>query len=354
MVVRRRSLAVSLKRKVAFSILFSVVFAGISEALPAPAALYSLGSGTSTEQMAENSARPALGSALVDSAVPSYYWYYGCSPTSGGMIIGYWDSKPGYQNLFDGDASLESAATQAMIAGQAHITAGAENGYTYGDWRNSPSYPNHENNPDCIADFMHTANGATSPANIASGLEAYAKWNNPATDINESFQATASNFDDPYWGGTFTYSNLKTEIDSYRPVLLDVYTYHVSGWHGHSIVCYGYQDAMFTLFPAGGSSNIVVPGIAVDDTWTDGTTYMSEWLLDTDGNNVPDSYYNSYIDPYGVEWWPYYTFSDTAGYTFTDYWDWCLGDAVTLDITVPEPATVLLLTLGAIALIKKR
>ncbi len=303
--------------------------------------------------MAEGSTRPAVGDLIVDGDVPSYYWYYGCSPTSGAMLVGYWDSKPGYQNLFASDASMENAATRAMIASQAHITAGAEHGYTYGDWHNSPSYPDHENNPDCIADFMHTVNMESRQADIASGLKAYVEWDNPATAVNESYEATAANIDDPFFGGSFAYSSLKAEINADRPVLLDVYTYHISQWYGHSIVCFGYQDSMFTVYPAGGSSNIVVPGIAVEDTWQNGTG-MSEWLMDTNGDNTPDSYYNSYIDPSGIEWWPYYTFSDTAGFTYTSYWDWAFGDAVTLDIAVPEPATILLFFLGSFTLLRKR
>ncbi len=27
--------------------------------------------------------------------VPDYDWYHGCSPTSGGMVFGYWDNQPG-------------------------------------------------------------------------------------------------------------------------------------------------------------------------------------------------------------------------------------------------------------------
>jgi hypothetical protein len=301
----------------------------------------------------KESARPDNG-AIIAGNVPSYYWHYGCSPTSGGMIVGYWDSKPGYQNLFYGDASVQNAATRDMIASPAHITAGTQNGYTYGDWHNSTSYPDHESNPDCIADFMHTVDGGSTSANIASGLEAYVEWDNPATPINESYQATALSIDDPYWGGSFTYSSLKAEIDADRPVLLDVYTYHVSEWYGHSIACYGYQDSMFTICPPTGTGNIIVPGVAVDDTWQNGTA-MSEWLLDTNDDKVADSSYNSYIDPSsGIEWWPYYTDSDAAASSYVSYWDWSVGNAVTLDIVIPEPATICMFALGVLGLLRKR
>jgi hypothetical protein len=330
-----------------------VVISAKFESTAGASGLYPLDRDLSTEQLDKNSDPPVLGGGIVDGDVPSYLWHYGCSPTSGGMIVGYWDSKPGYENLFYGDASIESAATRNMIASPAHITSGYENGYTYGDWHNSTSYPNHESNPDCIADFMHTENGGSSAANIASGLEAYVEWDNPATPINESYEATALNIKDAYWGGTFTYDILKTEIDDDRPVLLDLYTYNLSSWHGHSIVAYGYQDDMFSLFPPGGASeNIIVPGIAVDDTWKNGTD-MCEWLVDADNDNFPESYFTSYIDEFGVEWWPYYTLSDAAGYSYTNYWDWAVSDAVTLNI-VPEPATLFLLALGGSFLKKRR
>ncbi|MGB8226236.1 MAG: PEP-CTERM sorting domain-containing protein [Sedimentisphaerales bacterium] len=316
-------------------------------------ALKPIENGLSVAHLDKESPPPDNGT-IVAGNVPSYYWYYGCSPTSGGMIVGYWDSKPGYQNLFYGDASVQNAATRAMIASPAHITAGAQNGYTYGDWHNSASYPNHESNPDCIADFMHTVDGGSTSANIASGLEAYVEWDNPATPINESYQATALNIDDPYWGGgTFTYSNLKAEINADRPVLLDLLTYHTSQWYGHSIACYGYQDNMFTIYSIATSSNIIVPGIAVDDTWQNGTA-MSEWLVDTNNDGIADSYFPSYIDPSGVEWWPYYTLTDSGGSSFVNYWDWIFSDAVTLDIVIPEPATICMFALGVLGLLTKR
>jgi len=289
------------------------------------------------------------------SGVPTYQWYNGCAPTASGMMVGYWDAKPGYGNLFDGDASVGTPATDAMIASQTHIVAGSENGYTYGDWHNSASYPSHEANPDCIADFMHVVDGGTSYLDVAPGLEAYVEWDNPGTPINESYEATAQLIEDPYYGGTLTYADIKAEIDADRPVQLGVYTYVDPDWIGHAIVAYGYQDDMFVVFSPGLWANVLVPGIAVKDTWPTGTTGQSEWVLDYDGDGEPDSYYESYIDGNGVEWWPYYTVSDAQA-SFTYYWDWMIQEAITLDIVpIPEPGLVVLAAVGVVGvLLRKR
>jgi len=73
---------------------------------------------------------PAWGhsSTITLMGVPEYQWFHGCSPTAGGMLFGYWDSKPGYGNLFDGDASTwwgnddGSTGTKRMVASQEFIT----------------------------------------------------------------------------------------------------------------------------------------------------------------------------------------------------------------------------------------
>jgi len=37
----------------------------------------------------------------VIEGVPDYMWNYGCSPTCGGMVVGYWDRRPGLGGLVD-------------------------------------------------------------------------------------------------------------------------------------------------------------------------------------------------------------------------------------------------------------
>jgi hypothetical protein len=285
------------------------------------------------------------------TGVPIYEWYYGCGPTAGGMVIGYWDARPGYGNLFYGDASTQTSAVNAMIASQAHIVAGAENGYTYGDWHNSTSYPNHEANPDCIADFMHVVDSGCDYFDVGPGLVGYVAWDDPATPINESYEATSQLLEDPLVGGSLTYADIRAEIDADHPVILGVHTYVDPNWWGHAIVAYGYQDDMFLVYSPGLGGNVLVPGIAVRDTWEPGTTYGSEWIIDSNGDGTPDAYYESYIDGNGVEWWPYYTASDAGGYSFSYYWDWMVVEAVTLDIApIPEPCTLIVLAFGAFIL----
>ncbi|MBE3132801.1 MAG: hypothetical protein IMZ55_04955, partial [Acidobacteria bacterium] len=55
--------------------------------------------------------------------VPYYEWYYGCGPTAGGMIMGYWDGKPGLGDLVPGsnDWGTNAAGIKDMIASPGHI-----------------------------------------------------------------------------------------------------------------------------------------------------------------------------------------------------------------------------------------
>jgi len=330
----------------------------IAVAQPVPVTTHPIAESPETARLDSAGPRVVLGGPVLANA-PNYRWYYGCTPTVAGMLVGYWDGKAGYENLVEGDASTQTQAVYDMIASEAHRTAGAENGYGYGDWHNSPSYPDHENNPDCLADFMHTVNAGTAYFDIAPGLQQYVQWDNPATAVDESYGATAEMFDDPFWsGGELTYEMIKGEINAQRPVLLDVTTYCEYGvpgnWYGHSVMAYGYQDDMFQLFPPGGTQNIIVPGVAVMDTWTSGETTGSEWIIDTDDDGEPDAYFESYIDPDGVEWWPFLSMNVVDGNSYTNYWDWMVSDAVFLDI-VPEPACLSLLLAGSIiALARKR
>jgi len=302
---------------------------------------------------------PPLFSSPLGS-VPTYVWWYGCAPTAGGMLIGYWDSQPGFGNLYEGDASVwggdGGSGTRRMVASTAHISAGSENGHEYGDWHNSTLYPTHEANPDCIADFMKTVDGGAYVPEISAGIKAYAEWDDPTTATNEAYPANSSYaLVDYYTHGTFTYEDFKSEIDAGRPMLLGLDTNApapYSGWVGHAVLGFGYQDDMFELkIPTNPAKteDVTVPGFAVMDTWDAGTIYQSDWV-DWSDNTV-----DPFIDGDGVEWWPFLDKTLTKGYSHADRWDWVVSEGIFFEV-VPEPATMglMLIGLGGIVLHRRK
>lgn len=225
--------------------------------------------------------------------VPDYDWYHGCSPTSGGQLIGYWDNQSGYENLWDGTApqtASHSHPIYQMIASDEHANA------TY-----QPEACTHANAPNSVSCFMHTDpdSGSSNSWNIASGMRGYAAWDDPDTTINESHHFTAftwytphAAWDDFWNAGTFRYTDLMREIDAGRPLLLNL---SFSNGSGHSVTAYGYwidenRDRWY----------------AVRDTWQNGVGSAEAARGVT---AVSDS---------GQEWWRYdlEVEPDSAG---TDY-----------------------------------
>jgi len=163
---------------------------------------------------------PAAATQVQISGVPIYYWYWGCSPTSGGMLVGYYDGLPGYEGLVDvGTSSNDMIATPLD---------GVDNS---------------------IADFMQTSypGGGTDDPNIASGIAAYIEWDDPTTAIDEAYMATAWNeytYDPEYmapgWiAGEFTWADYVAEIDAGRPMLL---SWGTPAGQGHTTIGFGYDD----------------------------------------------------------------------------------------------------------------
>jgi hypothetical protein len=277
----------------------------------------------------------ALADSLVLSGVPEYLWYYGCSPTSGGMLMGYWAGK-GYSQLLPGvtDPMVQSDAVNNAIASPQHIAAGQALGYTYG------SYKNHTSN--CIADFMQTENGGTYMENISTGLLGWTSY--------VGLTATSSYSEVSILGGTFDYTDFVSEINAGRPMLLNLVTFAPYPYYatvGHTVLAYGYQDAMFNIrIPIGGSGHqdITVGGFAVMDTWKDGPSNYSTWL-GWNGNVI-----NSIIDDNGVEWWPYL---DLEGWSYTSLYDWQITSGVFYQ-PAPVPPTLVLLGSGLLILLWPR
>ena len=221
---------------------------------------------------------------------PDYAWWYGCSPTSAGMMMGYYDIN-GYQSLiydnlvpggtaepetFVGPPTGGSALANQAIASAGHITdyySGA-NGASGDDL---PAAPTHSFNS--LADFMGTSqdlysnpNGSTvfgywpngDPVYEASsgagegmyGVGQYVEYAgyDAATLYNQLIPGVADllwfdNHGNPIYESNengFTFDNYMTEIDAGRPVMIQV--------AGHSMFGYGYDEGISDL-------------VYVHDTW---------------------------------------------------------------------------------------
>lgn len=224
----------------------------------------------------------SLGSQLVLSGVPEYFWWYGCTPTSGGMLVGFWDAA-GY-NLVDGDISVYNPTARTAIASPEHI---ADYYVAYNSPLPDPNPGGHV--PNSLADFMHTsyfadgaADGGTSSTFIDTGLTDFATWDNPSTGVNESYNFSSNTYWTPeFWApGTFDFAAYMASITAGIPMLLN--TLVPAG--GHTIVGYGFQD--------NGGGDIWA---AVRDTWSDGATGATGAKIEG-----------------GVEWWPWITNTGAA------------------------------------------
>ncbi|HUT58732.1 MAG TPA: hypothetical protein VNA25_12875, partial [Phycisphaerae bacterium] len=178
--------------------------------------------------------RKAEAEDLVLNDVPTYYWYHGCSPTSGMMVFGYWDAY-GYGNLIPGSKSwaTNEAAIKNAIASSEHIADYAlyglapstyvnGNGLAWGDpaedyGASSPCLdlssisPGSAHPDDCLADFMGTSRSSLGLNHGATGVDAVSTgMGNYATYRGYSFDVDAA---------SLSWDVLTTEIQSGRPVL---------------------------------------------------------------------------------------------------------------------------------------
>jgi len=207
-------------------------------------------------------------SNVVISDVPAYVWQHGCSPTSLGMVIGYYDSH-GYPNLIEGDASTQTNQVDNAIANSKH----------YDDY-SLPMDQNMDNpiadksetggahDSNCIADFLQTSwsqkgltYGQSRVSMKESALRNYIREQYPdvsTTARNESYNS----FENRSW------QDYMNEIDHNRPVVLTVDS-KGDGNVDHAIIGIGYNatSEMYAAF----------------DTW-DRQTHWFHWHKIADGD----------------------------------------------------------------------
>ncbi len=193
---------------------------------------------------------------------PDYHWWYGCTPTSVGMILGWYD-RNGYKgndygNLIPGGVAGFSTHTQNIIgewvangdtiASRAIASSGHVADFWGVDDYNGRDY-------DCIADFIRTSqypqhNGSTDLDHLREGVGDYFRYRGYGG-------ARVEHHEVDLYGGSFTYEDFKAEIDAGRPVLLSVH-----GEYHHSMVGYGYDYS-------GGVNRVML-----HDTWAPGRHKM--------------------------------------------------------------------------------
>jgi hypothetical protein len=190
---------------------------------------------------------PGPGAVILANVPADYDWWNGCSPTAGGMLMGWWDEAgyevfPGnHRNLpptYPNTSTLPANYTDArgIIAGWAHKEEGMAHSLTYG----SPFH----HAPDSIADFILTYDGSTDRSDMAHGLETFAAWDDPRTAAIESQRFSASTV---YTFAGWSYANYCAQIDAGRPVHLGL----SSDKGGHSVLGVGYNNT-------GGKENVVL------------------------------------------------------------------------------------------------
>ena len=247
----------------------------------------------------EGLSRMSMGAATVPG-MPDYDWWYGCTPTSTGMVLGKYD-RDGYGGMsYDNLAPGGQAETRlsrngahpnpnpalsrtnaplatSMIASTGHVAdfyiAGA------GASGDDVAPPFHAF--DCLADFMGTsqdsegsANGSTWVWNWTNGSRlhysqipglgitdesgmygiyefvSYAGYGSDVVDMYNQYTDNVGAADG------FTFADFMAEIDAGRSVVVHV--------EGHSMLGYGYY-----LDAASGA-----PMINIDDTWGLGVQTM--------------------------------------------------------------------------------
>ena len=182
--------------------------------------------------------RPPSGGAVFvpHRVITDYDWWYGCSPTTGGLHASWWDDEvqlwdPTY-TTFPGDPSawlfnIYPSSNPADFVVPAHAN-GVVNGWAHAS--GGDTWEGHV--PDSIGDFMLTVDGGSYSDEIEWGMQNVMAWDDLRTPENESWSVTTNA------PAVWNYEVYKTEIDAGRPVHL----WWFSPYGGHSVLGVGYYD----------------------------------------------------------------------------------------------------------------
>ncbi len=225
-------------------------------------------------------------SAINLSSAPDYKWWYGCSPTSAGMMMGYYDINGygglRYDNLVPGgNAELTNYGNPLAIANNAIASSGhiADFWVGYGQSGNDPN-PGTNRSPDSLADFMGTSQDAHG--NVDGGTTFWYANNGAATTIGNLLGWSVEDSSGLYGmyeymnyagyttdGGSFynqyiieagktygfSWADYLAEIDAGRVVMIHV--------EGHSMFGYGYD--------------LATGEVILNDTWTENPEHRMVW-----------------------------------------------------------------------------
>jgi len=194
----------------------------------------------------------------------NYDWWYGCSPTSAGMMMGHYDRNGydgyWYNNLVPGGVAETNTfgvgpyLANAAIASAGHIT----DFYSGGTNASNDDVAQPWHDFDCLADFMGTSQDLYGQANGWSSFTYFtdgSRYYEADSGAGEGMYGVGQYVDyagydaltlynqllpgvaDDLWGYTpntlgFTLADYQAEIDAGRPVMIQI--------EGHSMFGYGY------------------------------------------------------------------------------------------------------------------
>lgn len=251
-----------------------------------------------------------------------YTWTYGCSPTSAGMMMGYYD-RNGYGNCVPGGTAETSGyaggapLATAAIASSRHISDFYRGAYQASgdDVSGSPTGP-----LNCLADFMGTSQDACGNKN---GWTTF--WN--YTDGSVMTAAAIYSYGSSYYNTDGMYG-IKEYLNycGYNPDPTKIYSQYILGYKGNTL---GFTLAQYEAeIDAGRPVIIQLEGHSML-----GMGYVT-------GTSTIDVYDTWSAGPHTMTWGGSYGGMNQYG--------------VTVVQQIPEPMTVTLFGAGVLAVLRRR